>query len=569
MQASTRRATSVATRLGISFAIVLAMMVALTVLSIMKVNAIEGSLSKISDDNNVKQRYAINFRGSVHDRAIALRDLTLVDDAEVKQVTTQIGKLENDYRASAVPLDAIFDGRQGQQIGSEERSELQAIKAIEARAMPLAQQIIASRNAGDIEGARQIMLQQVRPAFVAWLAAINKFIDLQEQMSQTESAHARSVAHGFQALMLALLIAAMVAGVILASLITRYIRRALGAEPDEVKQLALAVDHGELYHTVDRRGGNDSIMAVLADMSGNLRRTVSEVRDAAAGVTDISGQIAQGNRDLAARTEDQAASLEETASAMEQLTATVKQNDEHARHAKQLAVNASAIAVQGGDIVADVVKTMEAINTSSRKIVDIIGVIDGIAFQTNILALNAAVEAARAGEQGRGFAVVATEVRSLAQRSSAAAKEIKVLIDDSVEKVDTGTKLVGQAGDTMTQIVSSVNEVTAVVGEISAASHEQSIGIEEVHRAIALMDQVTQQNAALVEQAGVAVGTLQDQAASLEQAVGVFSLEDPANVTPPASSNVLPLRANLTVVAVSPVKQLPQLTATAAQRRLA
>src|SRR5450830_786490 len=472
MQASTRRATSVATRLGISFAIVLAMMVALTVLSIMKVNAIEGSLSKISDDNNVKQRYAINFRGSVHDRAIALRDLTLVDDAEVKQVTTQIGKLENDYLASAVPLDAIFDGRQGQQIGSEERSELQAIKAIEARAMPLAQQIIASRNAGDIEGARQIMLQQVRPAFVAWLAAINKFIDLQEQMSQTESAHARSVAHGFQALMLALLIAAMVAGVILASLITRYIRRALGAEPDEVKQLALAVDHGELYHTVDRRGGNDSIMAVLADMSGNLRRTVSEVRDAAAGVTDISGQIAQGNRDLAARTEDQAASLEETASAMEQLTATVKQNDEHARHAKQLAVNASAIAVQGGDIVADVVKTMEAINTSSRKIVDIIGVIDGIAFQTNILALNAAVEAARAGEQGRGFAVVATEVRSLAQRSSAAAKEIKVLIDDSVEKVDTGTKLVSQAGSTMQDVVSSVKRVTDIVSEIKIGNDQ-------------------------------------------------------------------------------------------------
>jgi methyl-accepting chemotaxis protein len=534
MNPSTRRAISVGARLGISFAIVLAMMVALTALAIMKVNAIEGSLSKISDDNNVKQRYAINFRGSVHDRAIALRDLTLVGDAEVAQVRGQIARLEADYQASAAPLDAIF--RAGR-IGATERAALQAIKAIEARAMPLARQIVAARNSGNIDGARQLMLQQARPAFVEWLAAINQFIDLQEHLSQAESARARTVAHGFQALLLSLLAAAMIAGVVLASLITRHIRSALGAEPDDVKQLAQAVDRGELYHTVDgeRVHGSRSIMAVLSAMSSNLRGTVSEVRDAAAGVTDISRQIAQGNRDLAARTEDQAASLEQTASAMEQLTSTVKQNDDNARQAKQLALSASAVAVQGGLIVGDVVKTMDSINTSSRKIVDIIGVIDGIAFQTNILALNAAVEAARAGEQGRGFAVVATEVRSLAQRSLAAAREIKQLIDDSVDNVEAGARLVGQAGDTMTQIVSSVTQVTEVVGEISAASHEQSIGIEEVHRAIALMDQVTQQNAALVEQAGVAVGTLQEQAGSLAEAVGAFTLDDPAGskVVPP------------------------------------
>ncbi|THA43264.1 methyl-accepting chemotaxis protein, partial [Streptomyces sp. A1136] len=266
------------------------------------------------------------------------------------------------------------------------------------------------------------------------------------------------------------------------------------------------------------------LMGALKAMNDSLLNIVSQVRTGTDTIATASTQIASGNLDLSSRTEEQASSLEETASSMEELTSTVKQNADNARQANQLAESASAVAIQGGSVVGQVIDTMGAINDSSRKIVDIISVIDGIAFQTNILALNAAVEAARAGEQGRGFAVVASEVRSLAQRSSAAAKEIKSLIDDSVEKVDTGAKLVGQAGETMEQIVASVKHVTDVVGEISAASHEQSIGIEEVHRAIALMDQVTQQYAALVEQASAAVGTLQDQAGRLNQAVGVFSL---------------------------------------------
>jgi methyl-accepting chemotaxis protein len=400
------------------------------------------------------------------------------------------------------------------------------------------------------------MLAEAKPAFIDWLAAVNAFIDLQESMSQAESTKARSTARGFQAFMLVLLAAAMAAGALLAMLITRSIGRALGAEPDEVKQLALAVDRGELYHTVALRrvesGRRQSIMAALAEMSGNLRSTVSEVRDAAAGVASISAQIAAGNSDLSARTEDQAASLEETASAMEQLTATVKQNDGHAREANQLARNASDIAKQGGAIVEEVVDTMAAINTSSRKIVDIIGVIDGIAFQTNILALNAAVEAARAGEQGRGFAVVATEVRNLAQRS-AAAKEIKQLIDASVNNVENGTRLVERAGETMEQIVASVQQVTDVMGEISSASHEQSLGIEEVHKAIALMDQVTQQNAALVEQAGAAVGSLQDQALHLTQAVGVFQLAPPSRLAAaPSATQEVPAAPATPVLALVP-----------------
>jgi methyl-accepting chemotaxis protein len=537
---------SVAARMALSFALVLAMMLVLTVVSIIKVNAIEGSLTTVSEDNNVKQRYAINFRGSVHDRAIALRDLTLVDDKEVGEVLATIARLDQDYQQSARPLDAIFAGEHGRQVRPEERADLDRIKAVEARAMPLAASIITARKEGQVDAARQMMLMQAKPAFAEWLASINKFIDLQESMSQAESAKARSTARGFQAFMLVLLGVALVAGVVLAMLITRSIRRALGAEPDDVKELALAVDRGELYHEVALRrrdGGNhQSIMAALSEMSGNLRATVTEVRDAATDVATISAQIAAGNSDLSARTEDQAASLEETASAMEQLTSTVKQNDANAKQANELARNASEIAKQGGAIVSEVVHTMASINDSSRKIVDIISVIDGIAFQTNILALNAAVEAARAGEQGRGFAVVATEVRSLAQRSSAAAKEVKQLIDNSVENVETGTRLVENAGRTMEQIVTSVQHVTDVMGEISSASHEQSLGIEEVHKAIALMDQVTQHNAALVEQASSAVATLQDQALNLTHAVGVFQLEAPT--TPAlAASNVLPLRS--------------------------
>ncbi|MGC4242458.1 MAG: methyl-accepting chemotaxis protein [Herbaspirillum sp.] len=553
-----RRSLSVAAQLALSFALVLAMMLVLTVASISKVNAIEGSLATVSEDNSVKQRYAINFRGSVHDRAIALRDLTLVGDAEVKDVIALINKLDADYQQSARPLDTVFSTMK---VNADERASLERIKAVEARTMPLAAKAIALRTAGDVDGARQLLLTQVKPAFVEWLAAINHFIDLEERMSQIESAKARSTAHGFQAFILVLLGAALVAGAVLATLITRSIRGALGAEPDEVKQLALAVDRGELYHAAAATRGDggkrQSIMAALSEMSGNLRNTVTHVRDAATGVATISAQIAAGNSDLSARTEDQAASLEETASAMEQLTATVKQNDGHAREANQLARNASDIAKQGGAIVEEVVDTMAAINSSSRKIVDIIGVIDSIAFQTNILALNAAVEAARAGEQGRGFAVVATEVRNLAQRSAAAAKEIKQLIDTSVGNVDTGTRLVERAGETMEQIVASVQQVTDVMGEISAASHEQSLGIEEVNKAIALMDQVTQHNAALVEEATAAVATLQEQAVNLTRAVGVFQLDAPDAAGPVAAPVPAPSPALNTVQV--PLRVVPKL----------
>lgn len=292
-------------------------------------------------------------------------------------------------------------------------------------------------------------------------------------------------------------------------------------------EVTKAVAAGDLTTHVKASSKDEvgQLMTAIDSMSTSLITIVGEVRSSVNTIATASNEIAAGNMDLSSRTEQQAGSLEETASAMEELTSTVKQNADNAHQANQLAVSASEVATEGGQVVSQVITTMDEINESSRKIVDIISVIDGIAFQTNILALNAAVEAARAGEQGRGFAVVASEVRSLAQRSAAAAKEIKTLIDDSVSKAENGSKLVAQAGATMEQVVSSVKRVTDVVAEISAASAEQSNGIGQINQAVALMDESTQQNAALVEQAAAAAKSLQDQALGLEKTVSIFKLD--------------------------------------------
>jgi len=308
-------------------------------------------------------------------------------------------------------------------------------------------------------------------------------------------------------------------------LVVRSIERSIGGTPEYVVEVVQGIAAGELAnHIATKHGDQASLLFAMKSMRDSLLKIVSQVRMGTEAITTASGQIAAGNLDLSSRTEQQASSLEETASSMEELTSTVKQNADNARQANQLAVSASSVAVKGGEVVTQVVQTMESINASSKKIVDIISVIDGIAFQTNILALNAAVEAARAGEQGRGFAVVATEVRSLAQRSAAAAKEIKSLIGDSVGRVEVGSKLVAEAGATMDEVVASVQRVTDIMAEITAASQEQSAGIEQVNQAINQMDQVTQQNAALVEQAAAAAESMQDQAGNLSQVVSVFKL---------------------------------------------
>ncbi|WP_411881079.1 methyl-accepting chemotaxis protein [Polaromonas sp. YR568] len=306
-----------------------------------------------------------------------------------------------------------------------------------------------------------------------------------------------------------------------------FIARAVAGPLMAAVQVAKTVASGDLNSRIEVTSKDETgqLMQALKDMNDSLVGIVGQVRSGTDTIATASSQIAAGNHDLSSRTEEQASSLEETAASMEELTSTVKQNADNARQANQLAVSASGVAVKGGSVVAEVVGTMGAINASSRKIVDIIGVIDGIAFQTNILALNAAVEAARAGEQGRGFAVVAAEVRNLAQRSAAAAKEIKTLIDDSVSKVEEGSSQVAQAGRTMDEIVDSVKRVTDIMAEITAASQEQTSGIEQINQAITQMDQVTQQNAALVEEAAAAASSLQEQAGNLLQVVSVFKLD--------------------------------------------
>jgi methyl-accepting chemotaxis protein len=323
-------------------------------------------------------------------------------------------------------------------------------------------------------------------------------------------------------------IAAILFGVAVAAFMAFWLVRLIARPLHEAVRIAKSVAAGDLTQRIDVQSTNETgqLLQALKDMNDSLSRTVSTVRHGTETITVASSEIATGNADLSSRTESQAGSLEETASSMEELTSTVRQNADNARQANQLVLTASEVAIKGGSVVSQVVDTMGSINQSSKKIVDIISVIDSIAFQTNILALNAAVEAARAGEQGRGFAVVASEVRSLAQRSAGAAKEIKELIGDSVSKVDAGSKLVDEAGVTMEEIVSSVKRVADIMSEITAASQEQSSGLDQINQAITQMDEITQQNAALVEEAAAAAQSLQDQATDLSRAVSIFRIND-------------------------------------------
>ncbi|MBB4843628.1 methyl-accepting chemotaxis protein [Paucibacter oligotrophus] len=329
-----------------------------------------------------------------------------------------------------------------------------------------------------------------------------------------------------RSVMILLTLGGLAVGVTIGVVLTRNLTRQLGGEPADVAKVAVAVAAGDLSTQIDTsRARPGSVIEAMHEMQASLRRVVSTVRSSSDSIAMGAGQIATGNSDLSQRTEEQASNLQQTAASMEQISGTVRSNADVARQASGLASAASEVASRGGQVVGDVVATMEEINNASRKISDIIGVIDGIAFQTNILALNAAVEAARAGEQGRGFAVVASEVRGLAQRSAEAAKEIKVLIVNSVDKVDAGSRLVGEAGATMGDIVAQVQQVTQLINAISTATLEQTTGIGQVSEAVSQLDQVTQQNAALVEESAAAAESLSQQAQTLVRAVGVFKLQ--------------------------------------------
>lgn len=403
----------------------------------------------------------------------------------------------------------------------KDRALLQADRDAFAAYEKTRSDVVAMVAAGKVEEAKAATLAQ-QPVIDKMAKAFEEHkaynIQLGKQGADTATDTLKTA--NTMTILIAFIIAAGVA--IASAMLIRKIVSSLMQAVDVMKAIAA----GDLTAKVTTQSNDEigQLMKAIAEMNGSLINIVSDVRNSVNTIATASSEIASGNLDLSSRTEAQAGSLEETASAMEELTSTVKQNADNARQANQLALSASTVAGEGGDVVSQVVTTMDAINTSARKIVDIISVIDGIAFQTNILALNAAVEAARAGEQGRGFAVVASEVRTLAQRSAAAAKEIKELIDESVNNVEAGSKLVAQAGSTMEQVVNSVRRVTEVVSEITAASSEQSDGIEQVNQAITQMDEVTQQNAALVEEAAAASQSLQEQAKHLEQAVSVFKL---------------------------------------------
>ena len=378
-------------------------------------------------------------------------------------------------------------------------------------------------EAGQWDEAERILITRVNPAYKTGQPAYDELQALLDKRGHANAELAHREIETNDWLMVAAIVAGCLAGVGAAVFLARSIVKPLG----EAVTIARNVAQGDLSGDIrsDARNEFGQLLQALGEMNTSLARIVGQVRSDADTIATASAEIGAATLDLSGRTEQQASTLEETSASVEELSSTVKQNADNAQQANALAASASAIAVKGGATVSGVVDTMGAIQASARKIVDIIGVIDGIAFQTNILALNAAVEAARAGEQGRGFAVVASEVRSLAQRSATAAKEIKALINDSVEKVDSGSQLVDQAGTTMQEVVDSIRRVADIMSEITVASQEQSMGIEQIHQAVSQMDQVTQQNAAMVEQAAGASRSLQDQAADLARLVSVFRLD--------------------------------------------
>ena len=515
---------SISRKLTLAFSLLVAILMGASVLSVVSLSQSQRDFDSFVSDEFSRGGLARDVRAAASARAIAARNLILLNGPEdVKAETAAVKAAHERVQERLAMLQKAVTNTK--EVSSDERTLLDKLTKLEAQYGPVALDIVDKALAGKKDEATLKMNEQCQPLLKQLISTTTEYSRL---IAASGAKGIKQSAENFRSKRLMLIassLAAIVAAIALATLINRSLMRSLGADPLELSAAAKRVSSGNLGPVPGSANAPaNSVLASLGEMQTALASIVSSVRTSATSIEAGSQEIATGNTDLSHRTEQQASNLQQSASSMEEMTATVKQNSDTAQQASQLASSARQAAEHGGSVVGQVVTTMNEITASSRKIADIISVIDGIAFQTNILALNAAVEAARAGEQGRGFAVVAGEVRTLAQRSAQAAKEIKSLIEASVEKVETGSALVNTAGSAMTEIVGEVSRVADLIGEISAATREQTSGINHIGSAVAQLDQSTQQNAALVEEMAAAASTLNQQAHALVTSVAVFSL---------------------------------------------
>ena len=515
-------------RLGTAFAALIALAVAVVFIGLTRLHAINADLSLIRSDRVPSVEKVVDIVDDLDLIARELRNAVLWED--LAKVAASLDTVQVARERIIKTLEALAPTL----TSAEGKRRLAVVLEARSAYLPLQRQAMDLAQAGKKSEAVALLGDKLRPAELSYMAALTELKKLQIELIAKAAADGEALYAQSRLLMGGLLGVMVLAGALLAWAITRSVTQPLS----QAVMLAERVAAGDLTTRISTTSRDElgQLLRALQTMNDKLLGIVVAVRNGSDSIATGSAEIANGNQDLSQRTEEQASALEETAASMQQLTATIQQNADNAKQANQLALGASTVALQGGQVVGQVVTTMKGINDSSRKIADIISVIDSIAFQTNILALNAAVEAARAGEQGRGFAVVASEVRSLAGRSADAAKEIKGLINASVARVAEGTALVDQAGTTMTEIVASIRRVTDIMGEISAASTEQSTGVGQVGEAIAQMDQATQQNAALVEESAAAAESLRAQAQQLVAAVAVFKLTERAGDSAPLSA---------------------------------